>query len=117
MGWLTLAIQFGLLIGPALAGTSTTLLSGTMQAYLPVLGEQQPGLPPEQVGCMTTIQAVASGLARIPGGQIVDRPPRRILLIVCGPRVYAVAVAALPPGTIRVKGTLRSSALDPSRGS
>jgi MFS family permease len=157
MGWLTLAIQFGLLIGPALAGTSlhwiglgtalavsaalfvlglavtlavpgtpgrdigwnivgplrelagrrafavatvgmlgATLFSGTMQAYLPVFGKQQLGLTPEQVGYMIAIQAVASGLARIPGGQIVDRVPRRILLIVCGLGIYAVAVAALP---------------------
>ena len=157
MGWLTLAIQCGLLIGPAMAGTSlhwiglgtalavsaalfflalamtlalpgtpgrdigwnivkplrelagrrafavatmgmlgATLFSGTMQAYLPVFGKQQLGLTPEQVGYMIAIQAVASGVARIPGGRIVDRLPRHILVIVSGLVVYAVAVAALP---------------------
>ena len=73
-----------------------TLLWGTLQAYLPVFGEEQLGLTPEQVGYMIAIQAVANGLARIPGGRIVDRLPRRGLLVACGLGVYAVSIAVLP---------------------
>lgn len=157
LGWLTLAFQVGLLVGPALAGTSlhwislstavavstflfglalamtlaipsipgrevgwnligplraiarrrafavaavgmlgATLLWGTLQAYLPVFGKEQLGLSPEQIGYMIAIQAVANGLARIPGGRIVDRLPRKGLLVAVGLGVYAVAIAILP---------------------
>src|SRR5262249_44711704 len=73
-----------------------TLFSGTMHAYLPVFGKQQLGLTAQQVGYMLAIQAVASALARIPGGLIVDRLTNRVLLVVCGLAVYGVAIAALP---------------------
>jgi MFS family permease len=73
-----------------------TLLWGTLQAYLPVFGKEQLGLSPEQIGYMIAIQAVANGLARIPGGRIVDRLPRRGLLVAVGLGVYAVAIAVLP---------------------
>ncbi len=74
----------------------TTVLWGTLQAYLPVFGKEQLGLSPEQIGYMIAIQALANGLARIPGGRIVDRLPRRGLLIAVGLGVYAVAIAVLP---------------------
>jgi MFS family permease len=73
-----------------------TVLWGTLQAYLPVFGKEQLRLPPEQIGYMIAIQAVANGLARIPGGRIVDRLPRRGLLVAVGLGIYAVAIAALP---------------------
>jgi predicted MFS family arabinose efflux permease len=73
-----------------------TVLWGTLQAYLPVFGKEQLGLSPEQIGYMIAIQAVANGLARIPGGRIVDRLPRRGLLVSVGLGIYAVAIAALP---------------------
>ena len=73
-----------------------TLLWGTLQAYLPVFGKEQLRLSPEQIGYMIAIQAVANGLARIPGGRIVDRLPRRGLLVAVGLGAYAVAVAVLP---------------------
>jgi MFS family permease len=73
-----------------------TVLWGTLQAYLPVFGKEQLRLSPEQIGYMIAIQAVANGLARIPGGRIVDRLPRRGLLVAVGLGVYAVAIAVLP---------------------
>jgi MFS family permease len=157
VGWLTLAIQVGLLIGPALAGTSlhwmrlgtalavssglfalalamtlaipgtsgrvvgwnivaplreiassraflvatvamlaATTFSGTMQAYLPIFGTQQLGLTAQQAGYLIAIQAVASALARIPGGRIVDRMPRRVPWVASGLAAYGAAVAILP---------------------
>lgn len=73
-----------------------TVLWGTVQAYLPVFGKEQLRLSPEQIGYLIAIQAVANGLARIPGGRIVDRLPRRGLLVAIGLGVYAVAIAVLP---------------------
>jgi len=73
-----------------------TVLWGTLQAYLPVFGKEQLRLSPEQIGYMIAIQAVANGLARIPGGRIVDRLPRRGPLVAVGLGIYAVAIAVLP---------------------
>ena len=73
-----------------------TVLWGTLQAYLPVFGKEQLRLSSEQVGYLIAIQAVANGLARIPGGRIVDRLPRRGLLVAVGIGVYAVSIAVLP---------------------
>lgn len=167
MGALTLAIQVGLLLGPALAGTSlrwmglgtvlavssglfvlalvmtaaipgrpgravgwnivgplreiassgafvvaavamlgATLFSGTMQAYLPIFGKQQLGLTAQQVGYLIAIQAVASALARIPGGRIVDRLPRHVVLVACGLGAYGVAIAVLPHVTLLWPATI-----------
>ncbi|HXM54899.1 MAG TPA: MFS transporter [Candidatus Dormibacteraeota bacterium] len=73
-----------------------TMLWGTVQAYLPVFGKEHLGLAPTQIGYMVAIQAVANGLARIPGGRLVDRLRRRGLLAAIGLGVYAVAIAVLP---------------------
>lgn len=73
-----------------------TLVWGTLQAYLPVFGKEHLGLPPEQIGYMIAIQAVANGLARIPGGRLVDRLPRRGMLVAVGLAIYAVSLAILP---------------------
>jgi MFS family permease len=158
MGWLTLAMQVGFLIGPALAGISlqwltlqevlaasallyglalvmtmvgigsapavarewdlvtplrqivrqpgflpvtvgllgATLLWGTLQAYLPLYGKEQLSLPAAQIGYMIAIQAVANGLARIPGGRLVDRTRRRGRIVIVGLSAFAVCLAVLP---------------------
>jgi MFS family permease len=158
IGWLTLAFQVGLLLGPAAAGTSlqwlslqsaltasallfalalamtlasipaspgrdvgwniieplrqiagrrafvvatvgllgATMLWGTLQAYLPLFGKEQLRLSGVQIGYMLAIQAVANGLARIPGGRLVDRLRRRGPLVAVGLGAYAVAIAVLP---------------------
>lgn len=73
-----------------------TLLWGTLQAYLPIFGKEQLRLSPEQIGYLIALQAVANGLARIPGGRLVDRLPRRGMLVAVGLGVYAVSIAVLP---------------------
>lgn len=73
-----------------------TLLWGTLQAYLPLFAKEQLRLPPSQIGYLIAIQAVANGLARIPGGRLVDRLTQRGPLVVLGLAVYAASVAVLP---------------------
>ena len=85
---------------------AATLLWGTLQAYLPVFGKEHLGLAPTQIGYMVAIQAVANGLARIPGGRIVDRLPRRGLLVVVGLGIYSIAIAILPHVSGFVPATL-----------
>jgi DHA1 family multidrug resistance protein-like MFS transporter len=158
MGWLTLAMQVGFLLGPALAGISlqwltlqgslafssalfgvalaatllgissasatrekfellaplrqivrqpgflpvsvallsATLLWGTLQAYLPLFGKEQLGLPGAQIGYMIAIQAVANGLARIPGGRLVDRLRHRGPIVIAGIIAFSLCLALLP---------------------
>jgi MFS family permease len=158
MGWLTLAMQVGFLLGPALAGISlqwlslqgalafsaalfgvalaasvfgissasatrkefellaplrqivrqpgflpvsvallgATLLWGTLQAYLPLFDKEQLGLPAAQIGYMIAIQAVANGLARIPGGRLVDRVRHRGPIVIGGIIAFSVCLALLP---------------------
>lgn len=73
-----------------------TLLWGTLQAYLPLFGKEQLGLPETQIGYMIAIQAVANGLARIPGGRLVDRMRKRGAIVVVGVAAYAASIAVLP---------------------
>ncbi|HKA50497.1 MAG TPA: MFS transporter [Candidatus Dormibacteraeota bacterium] len=73
-----------------------TLLWGTLQAYLPLFAKEQLRLPPSQIGYLIAIQAVANGLARIPGGRLVDRLTQRGPLVVLGLAVYSASVAVLP---------------------
>jgi MFS family permease len=75
---------------------AATLLWGTVQGFLPVFGKQHLGLPLSQIGYLVALQAVANGLARIPGGRLVDRVKRRGPLVIAGLAIYAVAVAVLP---------------------
>ncbi len=73
-----------------------TLLWGTLQAYLPLFGREQLRLSAVQIGYMIAIQAVANGLARVPGGRLVDRLPRRGALVAAGLAAYAASLAILP---------------------
>lgn len=73
-----------------------TMLWGTMQAYLPLFGKEQLRLPETQIGYMIAIQAVFNGLARIPGGRLVDRMRRRGPIVVLGLAAYAACIAVLP---------------------
>jgi MFS family permease len=73
-----------------------TLLWGTLQAYLPLFAKEQLRLAPAQIGYLIGIQAIANGLARIPGGWLVDRMPRRGPIVIVGLAVYAASVAVLP---------------------
>jgi MFS family permease len=73
-----------------------TLLWGTLQAYLPLYGKEVLSLPAAQIGYMIAIQAVANGLARIPGGRLVDRTRRRGWIVIVGLSVFALCLALLP---------------------
>jgi MFS family permease len=73
-----------------------TIVWGTLQAYLPLFAKEQLRLPEAQIGYMIAIQAVANGLARIPGGRLVDRVPGRATIVVAGLAVYAICLAVLP---------------------
>lgn len=174
MGWLTLAMQSGFLIGPATTGFAlawfslqttlaastlvfagalvltlvgirsgarpnvswnlaaalgqvarrpgfgaavtallgATLVFGTLQAYLPLFAKEQLRLPETQIGYMIAIQAIFNGLARLPGGRVVDRAQRRWPLIVVCVAAYAASVALVPhltgfwPVTAAVAGTV-----------
>jgi MFS family permease len=157
MGWMTLAMQIGFLIGPALAGGAlafmdlraalavttgmyllplglsplisgaggalrswdlvtplremgrkrgfpaavlalfgATLIWGTVQAYLPIFGKEVLGLSGTMIGVMIAVQAVFNGVARIPGGRIVDRSERKGVIVATGVIGYSLAVLALP---------------------
>ena len=73
-----------------------TLLWGTTQAYLPLFGKEELGLPAAQIGYLLTIQAIANGASRIPGGRIVDRSPTKGWIVAVGTIGYAAAILVLP---------------------
>ncbi len=73
-----------------------TVVWGTVQAFLPIFAKESLRLPETQIGYMLAIQAVANGLARIPGGRIVDRASRKGPIVMIGVTVFALAVATLP---------------------
>ena len=160
MGWLTLAIQTGFLVGPAVAGTllhwldyretilitgatpflialalafagvaagggdrrrrlelgrplralasrpgfyglcvglfAATMMWGTYQAYIPILGRKGFALTATEVGYLLAIQAVVNGGARIPAGMLVDRFPRKGVLVGVTVAIFCLACVLLP---------------------
>jgi MFS family permease len=68
---------------------------GTVGAFLPIFGKESLGLPSAQIGLMLAIQAVANGLARLPGGRLVDRAKRRWPIVFVGVMVWSVAAIVL----------------------
>ena len=74
---------------------STTLVWGTVGAFLPIFGREALALPSSQVGFLLAVQAVANGLARIPGGRIVDWAPHRWPIVFTGTVVWSVATIVL----------------------
>ena len=74
---------------------STTLVWGTVAAFLPIFGREALSLPSSQVGFLLALQAVANGLARIPGGRIVDWAQHRWPIVFTGTVVWAVAAIVL----------------------
>jgi MFS family permease len=72
------------------------VLWGTLQAFLPVFGKEQLGLPGAQIGYLLALQAVANGVSRLPSGWLVDRIRHRGPLVVAGTSGYAIVVAILP---------------------
>jgi MFS family permease len=82
--------------GPVVIGlVATTLAWGTVGAFLPIFGKESLGLPNSQIGLLLAIQAVANGLARIPGGRLVDRAKHRWPIVFVGVMVWSVAAIVL----------------------
>jgi MFS family permease len=82
--------------GPVVIGlVAATLAWGTVGAFLPIFGKESLGLPSAQIGLILAIQAVANGLARIPGGRLVDRAKHRWPIVFVGVMVWSVATVVL----------------------
>jgi MFS family permease len=82
--------------GPVVIGLlAATLAWGTVGAFLPIFGKESLGLSNSQVGLMLAIQAVANGLARIPGGRLVDRAKHRWPIVFVGVMVWSLAAIVL----------------------
>jgi len=74
---------------------AVTLSWGTVGAFLPVFGKEALHLPSAQVGYLLALQAVVNGLARPPGGRLVDRAAHRWPIVFTGAIVWAAATVAL----------------------
>ncbi|MEA2644493.1 MAG: hypothetical protein QOG08_1519 [Chloroflexota bacterium] len=72
-----------------------TLVWGTVGAFLPIFGKESLGLPSAQIGLLLAVQAVANGLARLPGGRLVDRARHRWPIVFAGVMVFSVATIVL----------------------
>ena len=68
----------------AIALVGMTLTWGTFNAFVPIFGKEQLGLPSSQVGYLLALQAVVNAISRIPGGRVVDRARRRWPLVLVG---------------------------------
>jgi MFS family permease len=74
---------------------ASTLAWGTVGAFLPIFGKESLHLTSAQIGLMLAIQAVANGLARLPGGRLVDRAKHRWPIVFVGVMVWGVAAIVL----------------------
>jgi MFS family permease len=74
---------------------ASTLAWGTVGAFLPIFGKEGLHLASAQIGLMLAIQAVANGLARLPGGRLVDRAKQRWPIVFVGVMVWGVAAIVL----------------------
>jgi MFS family permease len=68
----------------AIALVGMTLTWGTFNAFVPIFGKEQLGLPSSQVGYLLALQAVVNAVSRIPGGWLVDRARQRWPLVLVG---------------------------------
>jgi MFS family permease len=82
--------------GVVVALFASTIVWGTVQAYLPLFAKEVLLLPGAAIGYLLAVQAVANGISRIPGGRIVDGAARKGPIAAAGVIVYCVAVAILP---------------------
>jgi len=68
----------------AISLIAMTLTWGTFNAYVPILGKEQFGLPSAQVGYLLALQAIVNAVSRIPGGRLVDRAHSRWPIVLAG---------------------------------
>lgn len=82
---------------PAAMGVfTTTLLWGTLQAYLTIFSRQSLSLPDTSIGYLLALQALANGVARVPAGWLADRWERRSWLVAGCILTFAVSLLVLP---------------------
>ncbi|HLQ62949.1 MAG TPA: MFS transporter [Candidatus Acidoferrales bacterium] len=79
-----------------LALVASSLVWGTLMAYLPVFGNQHLGLPASQVGYMLAVLALFNGASRIPAGRLVDRVQHKATVVLVGVTVFAAGMILLP---------------------
>jgi len=75
---------------------AVTLLWGTFQAYLPLMGKETFGLSGPMIGYLLGIVSVFNGATRVPAGRMVDRLQGKIGLVTLCTVGFAVTVAVLP---------------------
>ena len=73
-----------------------TLLWGTFQAYLPLMGKELFGLSGPMIGYLLGIVSVFNGATRVPAGRMVDRLQSKIALVSTCTVGFAISVAVLP---------------------
>ena len=61
-----------------------TLTWGTFNAFVPIFGKEQLGLPSSQVGYLLALQAVVNALSRVPAGRLLDGARRRWPIVFIG---------------------------------
>jgi MFS family permease len=74
---------------------ATTLVWGTIGAFLPVFGKEALGLPSAEVGYLLALMAVVNGLSRLPAGRLVDRARRRWPIVFVGVIAGSAASAVI----------------------
>lgn len=74
---------------------AATMAWGTVGAFLPIFAKESLGLASSQIGLLLAIQAIANGLARLPGGRLVDRAKHRWPIVFVGVMVWSAAAILL----------------------
>ena len=74
---------------------AATIVWGTVGAFLPIFARESLGLASSQIGLLLAIQAIANGLARLPGGRLVDRAKHRWPIVFVGVMAWSVAAIVL----------------------
>lgn len=82
--------------GLCLALLTATMIWGTYQAYIPILGRKGFGLGPAEVGYLLAVQAVVNGASRIPAGALVDRFGRKGLLVGASVAIFSLGMVVVP---------------------
>ncbi len=81
---------------PVVVGlVAATIVWGTVGAFLPIFAKESLGLASSQIGLLLAIQAIANGLARVPGGRLVDRAKHRWPIVFVGVMAWSVAAIVL----------------------
>jgi MFS transporter, DHA1 family, multidrug resistance protein len=83
-------------LGLVIALLAVTVLWGTYNAYIPIFGKRGLGLTGPEVGYLLAIQAVINGATRIPAGRLLDRMPRKGVVVAVATMGFAAGLAVLP---------------------